>query len=43
MSNKYSIKINSLTEPGRKEPGDDEVNDKKEYSGSQNIYKEDNK
>ena len=41
-TNKYSIKINSLTEPGREEPGDDEVNDKKEYSGSQNIYKEDN-
>ena len=29
-TNKYSIKINSLTEPGREEPGDDEVNDKKE-------------
>ena len=41
-TNKYSIKINPLTEPGREEPGDDEVNDKKEYSGSQNIYKEDN-
>ncbi|MBR0184289.1 MAG: hypothetical protein IJQ10_03990 [Clostridia bacterium] len=41
-TNKYSIKINSLTEPGRKEPGDDEVNDKKENSDSQNINQKGN-